>query len=77
MKGKYLNSLNISYRIYVFGGGHVQKRRFNDTLKIELPDISAVTFDQSSILNEFPLSDAFESHSSEEAKKKFPKIKED
>lgn len=34
-----------SYRIYVFGGGHVQKRRFNDTLKIELPDISAMSFD--------------------------------
>ena len=61
----------------MFGGGHVQKRRFNDTLKIELPEVSAISFDQANILNEFPLSDAFTSHSEDEARKKFPKIKEE
>jgi len=28
------------YRIYVFGGGHSQKKRFNDTIKIELPYVN-------------------------------------
>lgn len=32
--------LTLQFRIYIFGGGQIQKKRFNDTVRISLPDFS-------------------------------------
>ena len=33
-----------SFRIYLFGGGHAQKMRFSDTVRIQLPKLSDQNF---------------------------------
>jgi hypothetical protein len=50
------------FSIYIFGGGQANKKRFNDTLQIQLPQVyqNCGEFkERKNQPNEFPVSDEF------------------